>query len=164
MLAYAKEASIHVSVNRTVASPFDTVTGVLGELAFAEWLIGDWKKHDVYRTKGLSDFFNEIEIKTSAFPFSDKLNLLVREDYAKKRKPKFYVQTILNLPNRYTKEIQVGFEVVIAGYATANELDNAPLKDFGSKFGGRGGYRCHFIQISNLKGMDTFKSDYERRL
>lgn len=163
MLAYANEASNHTSVNRTIASPFDTLSGLLGELAFANWLLGDWRKHDVYSTKGKSDFFNEIEIKTSAFPFSDRLNLLVREDYAKKRKPLFYVQTILSLPNRDSKLIEAGLSIILAGYATAAEVDAAPLKDFGSKFGGRGGYRCHFIQISKLKDMSLFKEDYKNK-
>lgn len=163
MFAYANEASKHTSVNRTIASPFDTLSGLLGELAFAQWFLGDWGKHDVYNTKGKSDFFNEIEIKTSAFPFSDRLNLLVREDYAQKRKPLFYVQTILNIPSRDTKKIEPGISIILAGYATAKEIDAAPLRDFGSKFGGRGGYRCHYIQISQLKDMSLFKDAYENR-
>ncbi len=36
MLAYAKEASHHTSVNRTIASPFDTIFGLLGELTFGQ--------------------------------------------------------------------------------------------------------------------------------
>jgi len=60
MLSYANEASTHTSVNRTIASPFDTITGLLGELAFAQWFLGDWQRHDVYNTKGKSDFFRSI--------------------------------------------------------------------------------------------------------
>ena len=161
MLSFALEASHHVAVARTITSPFDTLTGLLGELAFAQWFLGDWRKHDVFNTKGLSDFFDEIEIKTSAFPFSDRLNLLVREDYAKKRKPMFYIQTILDLPARDVKCILAGYSIKLAGYAMAIEIDEAPLKDFGSKFGGGGGYRCHYIQIAKLGNMANFKKIYE---
>jgi hypothetical protein len=162
MLTFAEDASKYTKVNRTIASPFDTTSGLLGELAFADWFLGDWKLHDVFNTKGKSDFFDEIEIKTSAFPFSDKLNLLVRKDYAEKRKPIFYVQTIINLPNRDIKTINAGMQIILAGYATSEDLDASPLRDFGSKFGGKGGYLCHYIQISKLKNMSLFKEDYSK--
>ena len=162
MLTFAESASIYTKVNRTIASPFDTTSGLIGELAFAEWFLGNWSLHDVFNTKGKSDFFNEIEIKTSAFPFSDKLNLLVRKDYAEKRKPIFYVQTIINLPNREIKKISAGLEVILAGYVTSKDVDASPLRDFGSKFGGKGGYLCHYIQISKLKNMSLFKEDYSK--
>ena len=157
MLEYASEAAKVTAVHRTVASPYDTIAGLIGELIFAEYIYGDFKKHNLYDTKGKSDFFDEIEIKTSAFPFRDNLNLLVRSDYAKKRKPKFYIQIILDIPSRNSKQIDPGVEGIICGYATADDIDNAPLKDFGSKFGGRGGYQCHFIQIGNLKDISLVK-------
>ncbi|MFO1535741.1 MAG: hypothetical protein ABR586_08760, partial [Thermoplasmatota archaeon] len=61
----------------------DDVTGILGEFAFAQWFFGDWRKHMVGTNKGQMDFVN-VEVKTSAFPFRETLNLLVREDYAEK--------------------------------------------------------------------------------
>jgi hypothetical protein len=157
MLEYASEAAEVTAVNRTVTSPYDTVAGLLGELIFAEYVYQDFKKHNLYDTKGKSDFFNEIEIKTSAFPFRENLNLLVRADYAKKRKPKFYVQIILDIPTRNSKQIEPGVDGVICGFATAKDIDDAPLKDFGSKFGGRGGYQCHFIKINNLGDISEVK-------
>jgi hypothetical protein len=156
MIKYARDAILDTRVNRTVASPIDTLTGLLGELAFAQWFLGDWKNHDLRGTKGRPDFLNEIEIKTSAFPFRDSLNLLVREDYAQKRKPSCYVQVILDAPQNYVDDVKVGWNCRISGWATSAEVDAAPLRDFGKKGGGRGGYRCHHIQIKDLRPMADF--------
>ena len=151
-----------VAVNRTKASSYDTMYGILGEYCFAQWFVGTWISHSKLDTKGETDFFGKIEIKTSAFPFSEKLNLLVREDYARKRKPNYYVQTIINTPNPKYSSIEAGMECILAGFATSDEIDNAPLKDFGSKFGGSGGYRCRFISIEKLQPMHEFKDIYEK--
>lgn len=156
MLDAASGAVDAVKVNRTVASPYDTLAGLIGELAFAQWFLGDWRLHNFFDTKGKADFFDRIEIKTSAFPFRDTLNLLVREDYAAKRKPEAYVQTIINIPNRDASKLEPGLVCRIAGWTTSAAVDAAPLRDFGAKGGGRGGYRCHYIQIKNLHPMLTF--------
>jgi hypothetical protein len=160
MIKYCKEAIPAVQVHRTKASPYDTLGGLLGELAFAQWYLGDWRKHDVYSTKGKEDFFGEIEIKTSVFPFSQRLNLLVREDYAVKRKPKFYIQIIIDIDNREQKNIPSGTRAILAGYASHEQVDKAPLKDFGSKFGSKSGYRCRYIPLTNLEPMTGFKAIY----
>ena len=86
MIDWALKKAPSVKVNRTKSSQFDTVYGILGEFAFAKWFYGDWKELSQVDTKGKADFQDQIEVKTSAFPYSTKLNLLVREDYAKKRK------------------------------------------------------------------------------
>ena len=162
MIDYCKEAIPSVQVNRTKTSPYDTLGGLIGELVFAEWFLDNWREHDVYDTKGKEDFFNEIEIKTSIFPFSTNLNLLVREDYASKRKPKFYIQIIIDIENRNQKIIPAGTNAILAGFASHQEVDKAPLRDFGSKFGNRGGYRCRYISIKNLQPMPNFKLIYNR--
>ena len=95
MIEDSMERAPSVTVYRTKASNLDTVYGLIGEYCFAEWLYGEWKQHSKLDTKGKVDFIGEIEVKTSAFPFSDKLNLLVRQDYALKRKPKYYVKQLL---------------------------------------------------------------------
>jgi len=155
MLDYAASVQDHISVNRTRASEIDTLTGAIGELAFADWFFGDWSLHDLTSTKGLIDFNDAIEIKTSAYPFSDRLNLLVRSDYAAARKPQIYVQTIVNVTDTRARQIAPGTICRLSGWATHSEVMSAPLKDFGSKLGGRGGYLCHYIQIRNLHSMSA---------
>lgn len=148
-------------VLRTVASGIDTLTGHLGEFAFAEYFFGDWRLHRVGRNKGQSDF-PDVEIKTSAYPFRDTLNLLVREDYAAARKPPFYVQVIIDVPTSTADRIDAGTRAYVCGYARADEVDSSPLKDFRSKFGGPGGYRCHYIAIRDLHPIEHFAETYGR--
>ncbi len=159
MIDEAKKLVEKVKVNRTIASKIDTLTGILGEFAFARYLYGDWKKNRVGKNKGEVDF-DDIEIKTSAFPFRETLNLLVREDYAQKRKPPFYVQIIIDVKDKKASNIMPGTKAYIAGWATAKEVDNSPKCDFGSKLSSRGGYKCHFIQIKDLHPMDNFRKEY----
>lgn len=156
MLETAHATIEHVKVDRTVASPYDTLTGLLGEMAVAQWFLGDWRKHDLVGTKGRPDIEDRIEVKTSAYPFRDTLNLLVREDYAEARKPEVYVQVIINIPTPDAKTIEVGTICRISGWATSDEVAKADLRDFGAKGGGKGGYRCRYIQIRSLHDMDTF--------
>ena len=156
MLDYADSVLGQISVNRTRASEIDTLTGAVGELAFADWFLGDWRLHDLTVTKGLIDFLDTIEIKTSSYPFSDRLNLLVRSDYAVARKPQIYVQIIVNVSDPRARQITPGTICRLSGWATHDEVMSAPLKDFGSKFGGRGGYLCHYIQIKSLHPMSAF--------
>lgn len=152
MLAEAQRLIPQTRVNRTVASPVDTLAGHLGEFAFAAYFFGDWRQHRVGQNKGEADF-GDVEIKTSAYPFSEKLHLLVREDYAKKRKPAAYVQVIIDLPSPQAAEIFSGTTAILCGFADAAAVDAAPKKDFGSKFGSEGGYQCHFIRIDQLRPM-----------
>ena len=44
MIFEAKKLINEVKVNRTIASKIDTLTGILGEFAFAQYMYGDWKK------------------------------------------------------------------------------------------------------------------------
>jgi hypothetical protein len=39
---------------------------------------------------------------------------------------------------------------LLVGYAFAGEVDRAPVKDFGSKFGGDAGYRCRYVPFHDL--------------
>ncbi len=94
MIDAANLLEASVKVNRTKTSKEDTLIGILGEYVFAEYFYGDWKKNNVGLSKGKFDF-KQFEIKTSASPFSERLHLLVRGDYALKRKPPYYVQVFL---------------------------------------------------------------------
>ncbi len=155
MIGEAERLIPATKVHRTVASHIDTLAGHLGEFAFAQYQFHDWRRHRVGRNKGEEDFPN-VEIKTSAFPFSERLHLLVREDYARKRKPAFYIQIIIDIESPDANTIRPHTKAILCGFATAEEVDAAPLKDFGSKLGGKGGYRCHYIALKKLHPMREF--------
>ena len=164
MIETAKSLIPKTRVNRTIASEIDTLTGHLGEFAFAQYFYGDWRKNNVGKNKGESDF-SDFEIKASTYPFSENLNLLVREDYAIARKPPFYVQVIIDVQSRQARDIPPNTMAIIGGFATSDEVDNAPKRDFGSKLGPRGGYQCHYIRIGNLQPIEGLKaahSEYTR--
>ena len=133
----------------------------LGEFAFAQWFTGDWHNHEVGTNKGAVDFKGIVEVKASSFPFRDTLNLLVREDYAGKRHPPLYVQVIIDVQDPKARIILPNTEAVIAGFVTGDLVSKAPLRDFGSKSGGRGGYKCKFIAIRDLSPMDGFREIYD---
>jgi hypothetical protein len=152
MLDAARPLARAVAIRRTKASPMDALVGVMGEFVFAQYLFGDWRRHQLGANKGKADF-DTIEIKASAFPFTTRLHLLVREDYANKRKPLCYVQIVFDVASPQAKDIPPGAQAVLCGFATADEVDRAPLRDFGSKFGGAGGYRCRYIPLKQLHPM-----------
>jgi len=155
MLREARAWAPRVKIQRTVASRIDALTGVLGEMAFAQFLFADWRRHQLGANKGKADF-DTLEVKASAFPFSPKLHLLVREDYARSRKPLCYVQVIIDISAR-ALDVPAGTQAVLCGYATCEEVDAAPLKDFGSKFGGDGGYRCHYLPVLRLHPIEDLR-------
>ncbi len=160
MLAASQKLINNVQVNRTVASKIDTLTGIIGEYVFAQFFYGDWKKNNIGENKGEVDFEN-IEIKTSSFPFNENLNLLVREDYALKRKAPFYIQIILDVESSKAEQIKPNTKAYICGWATAEEVDKATLKDMGSKLSTKGGYKCRCIPIKKLHSMDDFKENLQ---
>ncbi|MEJ2635278.1 MAG: hypothetical protein P8184_08305 [Calditrichia bacterium] len=160
MLSEASRLCGRVSVDRTRASEIDTLTGILGEYVFAQFFFGDWRRNLVGRNRGETDF-RGIEVKTSAFPFNQKLNLLVREDYAMKRKPAFYVQVVLDVNSRAADAIMPGTAAYLCGFASSAEVDRAPKKDFGSKYGGQGGYLCHHIPIVQLHPISGLRAAWQ---
>lgn len=160
MLRAAELATGLAHVNRTIASPVDTLTGILGEMVWAQYYFGAWQKHNALDNKGKSDFAH-VEIKASAFRFNPKLNLLVREDYAAKRKPKFYVQVIIDVDPQHP-QIVANTNAYICGYATADEVANAPLRDEKSKRGGSAGFRTKYIPILKLHPISELPKDLKR--
>lgn len=159
MLDAAHALAPRVAVARTKASPIDTLVGILGELAFAQYWLGDWRRHRVGRNKGQPDL-PDIEVKASARPYHERLHLLVREDYALKRKPRFYVQIIINVAAPNVTAIPPGTQALLCGFATAEEVDAAPADDYGSKFGGAGGYRCRHIALTQLHPIEQLREQY----
>lgn len=154
-LSQLREATVH----RTKASRIDTLTGILGEFAIAEFVFGDWKRNFVGQNKGASDF-PDLEVKTSAFPFRENLHLLVREDYAQRRAPRFYAQVVLDVAKPNASFVPANTFAILCGWAYHAEVIEAPLKDMGSKLGTAGGYRCHYIPLAKLHPMQNFSEVY----
>jgi len=160
MVHAAQQITPRVAVARTKASPVDTLAGVLGEMTFAQYWLGDWRSHRVGRNKGQPDF-PDIEVKASAHPYHERLHLLVREDYALKRKPRFYVQVVINVAEPQATDVGPDTLALVCGFATAEEVDAAPLRDFGSRYGGDGGYRCRHIVLTKLHPIEQLRAAYE---
>lgn len=156
LLRAAEPLAREARIRRTKASPVDALTGVLGEMVFAQYLFGDWRRHQIRTNRGKADF-DTIEIKASAYPFHGGLHLLVREDYASKRKPLCYVQIIFDVASREANDIPANTPAVLCGFATWQEVDRAPRKDFGSKLGDKGGYRCRYIPVRQLHPMNELR-------
>lgn len=160
-MLYAAELAASLShVNRTIASPVDTLTGALGEMVWAHHYFGDWRKHNLVKNIGKSDFA-KVEIKASAFRFNPRLNLLVREEYHAKRKPQYYVQVIIDVDPKNPR-IVPDTNAFICGYATFDEVDRAPLRDEKSKRGGSAGFRTKFIPILKLHPISELPKDLKQ--
>lgn len=155
IFCYAQEMIAKTRVYRTQASQHDTMTGNLGELAFAEWYFGDWRKNTLGASKGRPDF-GDIEIKTSAYPFRESLNLKVRSDYADRRTPSHYVQQIINIPARGAPPA-VGQKVVICGFCVGSDLKQiGQLKPEITNTSSAAGYSCWNVSLSKLSPMSEF--------
>lgn len=160
MLRAAELVASLAHINRTIASPVDTLTGVLGEMVWAQYYFGSWQKHNLINNIGKNDF-NQVEIKASAFRFNPHLNLLVREDYHAKRKPKYYVQVIIDVDPKNPR-IVPDTNAFICGFATGDEIDRAPLRQEKSKRGGAAGFRTRYIPILNLHPIREFPKGLEQ--
>lgn len=143
-------------VRRTRVSPVDTLGGILGEFAFAQWLTGSWQNHEVGTNKGKADLVGLVEIKTSIYPFKETLNLVIREDYGAKFKD-FYVQIIINVKDSYRKEIVPGTQAIICGYATHQQATSTPAQPMTMRGGMKTPYKVFTVPIAMLTPMDGFR-------
>jgi len=161
MLEEAARLSPAVQVARTQESEVDTLGGILGEFAFAEWFTGDWRgTHEVGRNKGHADFDGIVEVKASVFPFRETLHLVVREDYGGKPKP-LYVQIILSTAAIAKKSLVPGTPAILCGYAYHEEVASAKLSRMPMGGGRYTGYQAFQIPIRNLRPMEGFRAAYK---
>lgn len=156
MLDEAERLSESVRVHRTRTSPVDTLGGILGEFAVAQWLTGDWKNHEVGANKGKADLLGLIEVKTSVFPFRENLNLVVREDYGSRFKD-LYVQNIIDVQSRDNKLIKPGTRVVICGFATHEQAISQPPREMNMGWR-KTPYKAFQTPISDLQPMAGFRT------
>lgn len=142
-------------VLRNQASDYDTLIGNIGEIIFAEYFYNDYRKHNLGRNKGETDF-PFIEVKTSAHPFNAQLNLMVRREYTI-RNPPFYVQLIINVNQKHAKP-QIQNSVYIFGWATHDELiSKGKIRVQYSK---DGSYETYTLGYPLLHEMFSFRDQY----
>lgn len=161
MLEEAARLAPTVRVARTQESEVDTLGGILGEFAFAEWFTGDWRSaHEVGRNKGHADFRGVVEVKASVYPFRETLHLVVREDYGGKPKP-LYVQVIVSTDPGSKKSIVPGTRAILCGYAYHEDVAAAKLMPMPMGGGRFTRYRTFQIPIRQLRPMGGFQEAYE---
>jgi hypothetical protein len=161
MLEEAARLAPAVRVARTQESEVDTLGGILGEFAFAEWFTGDWRgAHEVGRNKGHADFRGIVEVKASVYPFRETLHLVVREDYGGKPK-QLYVQVIVSTDNAAKKSIVPGTPAILCGYTYHEDVSAAKLSPMPMGGGRYTRYQAFQIPIRNLLPMDGFRAAYE---
>lgn len=160
MFAEARRLEEAVRVHRDQSSLQDSLTGLLGEFAFVQWFTGNWRDHAAALTRGRSDIANRIELKTSAFPMNAHLNLVVREDYASKRRPDAYVQMIIDVPS-HDRTVVPGLDCLITGWATHDMVLAQAPRHMSAKTALHTAYRSHLVPIASLRPMADFRFDAE---
>jgi len=148
-------------IHRTKVSPVDTLGGILGEFAFAQWLTGDWRNNEVGKNKGKADLFGLVEVKTSIYPFKETLNLVIREDYGTKFKD-LYVQNIINVKDSYHKNIIPGTQVIICGYTTHDQATSKPAQPMTMRGGMKTPYKVFRVPITELSPMNEFVANFNK--
>jgi hypothetical protein len=133
-------------IQRTRASKIDTYVGLLGELVWAKLRYGTIEAFDTLGTRGKVDD-GEIEVKTSKTRISEQSHLMVREDYAQKRQPHYYVLVLI--PNDEVHHNE--HTAYVCGWATHDEvMSRPPLERVSNHTGKPQGYRCFEIRAGEL--------------
>ncbi|NJM42558.1 MAG: hypothetical protein HC853_18360 [Anaerolineae bacterium] len=132
MRARAAQDAKARQMQRTRASGQDSYIGTLGELTWAKLRYGDWRTFDTLHTKGQSDdtgppgsVYGSVEVKTSKTRLSSQSHLMVREDYAHKRQPAFYVLVLIGQDQKPQEEC----EAYVCGWATHAEVVARPPRE-----------------------------------
>jgi hypothetical protein len=146
----AKKEEAARRIDRTRASPVDAYIGILGELVWAKLRYGDISRFDTLHTKGKVDDASaavSVEVKTSKTAVHAGAHLMVREDYARSRRPDYYVLVLISSAQRDGEEV----DGCVCGWATHDEVISAPLIERKStKTGSSQGYRCYEVAARDL--------------
>ena len=141
-------------MRRTRASPWDAYIGTLGELVWAKLRHGHIDQFDTLNTRGQVDDVAagahaswQIEVKTSKTRISPYSHLMVREDYAQRRRPDVYVLVLLP----QSQPIFAERDAFVCGWATHPEvLAHLPRERHSHHTGSAQGFRCHEIAVHEL--------------
>lgn len=160
LLQEAKSLIPKIQLHNERANEFDALTGTIGELAFAEWLYGDFRKHTVGRNFGKADF-KGIEIKTSLHTLTNSRHLIAKASYVESRPAAFYVQCFCNSSTPRRGPL-VGDTVFIAGWLAKDELLKLGREHWEvTRDGEQTGIRTLRVPLPRLNPMGQFREAYE---
>tara|TARA_Y100001949_G_scaffold160648_1_gene152402 strand:- start:658 stop:1185 length:528 start_codon:yes stop_codon:yes gene_type:complete len=155
MMRYANSLHSKLKMDRTVESEIDSLIGLMGELVFASWFYGDYMKGntlaEIKENYGQPDFDRKYEIKASCHKYSENLNLPVREDYAKKRTPQYYIQVLFDTEkpaiDTHTRALLIGW---IDGYQATEGKEPQTMGRVTS-------FKCYLTPFKQLHPMSDLK-------
>ncbi len=156
MLAAADEFVLNVMKARATVTTRSPQTFLIAEFAFAQWFLGDWRRHNFRETNCETNFMDSTEIRSSARPFRNTLNLLAKQPYVDRRNADYYVCVIIDAPVIHPTEIQAGWICKICGWETNAKVKRALKRDVGKGNDRYAGYKSYAILISDLQPMSTF--------
>lgn len=160
LLEEAKSLIPRIQLHNERANDFDALTGTIGELAFAQWIYGDFRKHTVGRNFGKSDF-EGIEVKTSLHTLTRNRHLIAKASYVEARPAAFYVQCFVNSSTPRRGPL-VGDTVFIAGWLTKDQLLKLGREHWEiTREGKPTGIRTLRVPLPRLNPMEGFSDAYQ---
>ena len=137
-------------IKRTRASPLDAYIGTLGELVWAQLRYGSHTNFDTLNSRGKVDdpgTHASVEVKTSKTRISPLSHLMVREDYALRRQPSFYVLVLIP----QTQPPFAERDAFVCGWASHTEvIARPPIERISTHTGRAQGFRCYEVAASDL--------------
>jgi len=141
-----EEANKHlatIQLHNDRANLYDSLTGSIGEIAFAQWMFKDLHAHNLGKNFGNGDF-DEIEIKTSLTLFNHRRHLVAKESYVRDHPSTIYVQCFISSRTPWRGPL-LGDTVFIAGWTDHQTLISH-------------GFRCNETTRSGKNtGIKTFR-------
>lgn len=160
-------------MQRTRASPADAYIGTLGELVWAQLRYGSYAGFDTLHSQGKVDDHGSvnplepiveigikieigIEIKTSKTRVSPHSHLMVREDYARRRQPDFYVLVLIP----HTQAPSAERDAFVCGWAShAEVIARPPIERISTHTGRTQGFRCYEVAAADLHPLHELPFD-----
>ena len=132
-------------LDHTHQRPTAPMIGHLGEMIFAQWKFGDFRKHNINKNWGDEDYPG-YEIKASGTPMSGRVSLMCKEWLMENKEYAKYVQVIIDIARGATPK--PGDTAYIIGWATHDELKDGIIRSWPGAT-----HKAYSLDISKLHPM-----------
>lgn len=154
MLEEAKKHVSAIQLHNDRANLHDSLTGSIGEIAFAKWRFEDLYAHNIGKNFGNGDF-DEIEIKTSLTLFSCRMHLIAKESYVRDHPSTIYVQCFISSRTPWRGPL-IGDTVFVAGWCDHQTLISHGFKcNETTREGKKTGIKTLRLPVSKLQPMHS---------